>query len=137
MQFTVPKFIDQDPKIVGPFTFKEFAYLAVSVGLGLILYFALPLFLFLIAAAILMSGSLSLIFLKPNGRPLPVLLKNLFVFLSTPKIYLWKKKQVPLKIIEKKEVEREKTKERSPFKIVEKSLLKKLSYQMEIKQKSE
>lgn len=136
MQFTVPKFIDKDPKIVGPFTFKEFAYLAVAVGASLILFFVLPLFLFFITTAILISGALSLIFLKPGGRSLPTILKNFFDFFIAPKMYLWKRKQLPLKVIEKKEVkDKKEEKESFGLKTAEKGLLEKLSTEIEMKTK--
>ena len=38
MQFKVPQFLDIEDKIFGPFTFKEFVYLAGGAGLCFILY---------------------------------------------------------------------------------------------------
>ena len=34
MQFQVPQFLDVEDKIVGPFTIKQFIYLAGGVGMG-------------------------------------------------------------------------------------------------------
>ena len=38
MQFKVPQFLDIEDKIFGPFTFKEFVYLAGGAGLCFVLY---------------------------------------------------------------------------------------------------
>lgn len=135
MQFTVPKFIEKDPKIIGPFTFKEFIYLLAGALGSIIFYIILPFHFFLIAAALLISGSLSLVYLKPNGRPLPAILKNFFAFFIGPKIYLWKKKQSFPKIIKEEKAKEEKAEEKPIFEITEKSLLKKLSREMETKLK--
>jgi hypothetical protein len=42
MQFKVPQFIDVEDKLFGPFSFKQFAYMAGGAGLIFILYKLLP-----------------------------------------------------------------------------------------------
>ncbi|MBM3251014.1 MAG: hypothetical protein FJZ07_02155 [Candidatus Nealsonbacteria bacterium] len=96
MEFTVPQFIEREPKIVGPFTFKQFIYVGVAGGLCLLLFFILPLPFFIVIALILLGGGFALAFLKVNKTSLPVFLKNLFIFsFLKKKIYLWKKKTTP------------------------------------------
>ena len=38
MQFKVPQFLDIEDKIFGPFTFREFIYLAGAAGLCFVFY---------------------------------------------------------------------------------------------------
>lgn len=111
MPYTVPQFIEREPKIVGPFTFKQFAFIGAAAGLSVLLYFALPFFLFLIAAVVLGGGALAMVFLKVAGFPLPVVIKNFFIFLTRTRIYLWKKKALPPKIVKKRQEPKEAGKE--------------------------
>ncbi len=101
MEFVVPKFIEREAKIVGPFTFKQFIFIGVAGGLCLFLYFVLPIFAFIIIAIILLGGAFALAFLKVEKTSLPIFIKNFFSFLSRPKIYLWEKKGIPPKILKK------------------------------------
>ena len=134
MQFTVPKFIDREPKIVGPFTFKQFLFVAIAVGIILIIWFILPKPLFFVASTCLLGTSLALAFLKPGGRSLPVVLKNFFLFSIGAKIYLWKKSGFPPKMIKDDAPKEEKRIEKTASsRIAEKSLLKKLSAKVETK----
>ncbi len=104
MEFTVPQFIEREPKIVGPFTFKQFIFIGIAGGLCLFLFFTLPLTIFIIIAVFLLAGAFALAFLKINRTPLPIYIKNFFAFLFKPRVYLWKKKISPPKFLrEKKE----------------------------------
>src|SRR3989344_2681258 len=125
MDFIVPQFIEREPKIVGPFTFKQFAFVGTAGALTLFLYFFLKdksFFLFIVVAIFLNGSALALVFLKMGGFPLPLVIKNLFVFLLRPRIYLWKKKFVAPKIFKKKP--EEKTEEESPLRVAERSRLR-------------
>ncbi|MGB2762408.1 MAG: PrgI family protein [Minisyncoccales bacterium] len=101
MRFTVPKFIEHEAKIVGPLTFKQFIYVGIAGGISFVLYFTIPLAQCLIAAVILMGGALVLAFVKIEGRSLPTIIKDFFMFSSSPKLYIWKKKGLPPKFLEK------------------------------------
>lgn len=138
MQFQVPQFIERESKIVGPLTFKQFLYLA---GAGLVLfllyfYFAAKNFvLFMLLTFILIGVTLSFAFINIGGRPLPAVLLNLLSFSISPKIYLWRKREIsPMSpIIIKTEKEEEKPSAPGPIpRIAEKSQLKKLSTKIEI-----
>ena len=131
MQFTVPQFIERPAKIVGPLTFKQFIFVGIAGGICIFLYFTAPFSVFVGAVIVLGGGSLALAFLKIERIPLPIFIKNLFVFLSKPKVYLWKKKAVPPKIIKKELPEKEAKK--TPPKIASKSLIRDLSTRIETK----
>lgn len=131
-QFTVPKFIEREAKLVGPFTFKQFIFVGAAGGVCFVFYFTLPFFIFIVLSIVIMLGGFALAFLQSGGRSLPIVLKNFFNFSMTPKIYLWKKKGgMPPKIIEKEE-EAEETEDASVPKIAGNSRLKNLSSQIEI-----
>ncbi len=136
MEFIVPKFIEREAKIVGPFTFKQFIFIGVAGGLCLLLYFVLPIFVFVIVAVILLGGAFSLAFLKVEKISLPVFVKNFFIFLSKPKVYLWKKKGIPPKILKKEEKiikGEEEIKKESDLKIARDSKLSELLTRIETK----
>lgn len=131
-QYTVPQFIEREPKIVGPFTFKQAIYVGIAGAICFILYFSVSFFYFLLTTIILMSISFALSFLKIEGRPLPTILKSVFSFSIKPKIYFWHKKNLPPKIIKKVE-KKEKKESPSSLKLVEKSRLKELTTKIELK----
>jgi hypothetical protein len=137
MRFTVPQFIEHEAKIVGPLTFQQFVYIGLAGAIGFILYFSLPFTVFLIVCVVLGAGAIALAFLKIGGRSLPVILANFLKFNLSPKIYIWKKKEVPIKVIKKepKKKKKEEEEEELPLKIAEKSRLKKLRTQIETKTK--
>ncbi len=91
MQFKVPQFIEMEDKIVGPFTLKQFLYLAGGTGVLFVLWFILRLGAFIIAAIPVGAASLLLAFRKVNGRPFISFLGSFFKYLSKPKIYLWRR----------------------------------------------
>lgn len=138
MEFQVPQFIEQQPKIIGPLTFGQFVYIGAAGAICFILYFIIGktnFFLFILVAIVLFFIAFSLAFGKIGGRSLPVVLGNFLKFSIAPKRYLWKTKEVPPKLIMKKvEIKKEKEKiEETPLKIAEKSQLKRLSTQIETK----
>jgi hypothetical protein len=99
MEFTVPQFIEKEAKIVGPLTFKQFIFVGIAGALCMLLYFVVPLFLFVIFCILLIGGALALVFYKKEGFPLYTVIAKSFIYLFKPKIYLWKKKDVLMKFI--------------------------------------
>jgi len=135
MRFTVPQFIEHEAKIVGPLTFKQFIFIGMAGAVGFILYFTAPFYIFLIACLILGGGAVALAFLKIGGRDLPTVLGNSLKFLISPKMYIWRKKETPVRVFKKEEIKKEVPEEGLPLKIAEKSQLKKLRTQIETKTK--
>lgn len=137
MEFTVPQFIEREPKIVGPFTFKQFIFIGIAGGVCLFLFFTVPLYIFIIAAIVLLGGAFALAFLKIGKTSLPVFIKNFFAFLFKPKIYLWKKKTSPPKFLRKEKVEvkekEEEIEEESKLKVSTGSKLDELFTRLETK----
>jgi len=73
MEFTVPKFIEKEARIVGPLTFKQFIFIGAAGAISIFVYFVLPFYLFIIAVIILLGGSFALAFLKMGKLPYLVL----------------------------------------------------------------
>ena len=89
MQFQVPQFIEIEDKIFGPFTFKQFIYIAGAAGLAFVAYRLLPLYIaaFVIAGVGAFGAALALF--EWNGRPFILSLEYGFYYLLHPKLYLW------------------------------------------------
>lgn len=91
MQHKVPQFIEVEDKIFGPFTLKQFSYLALGFGLSIIIWrtFANSSFMLFILAPVV-GFTLALTFLKPNGKPFIVMLQNFIYFIIKPKKLFWR-----------------------------------------------
>ena len=92
MQHQVPQFIDIEDKIFGPFTLKQFIYLAGGAG-GIILFYAfLPLPLTILLGIPLSLFSLALAFYKVHNQPFIKVVESSFQYLTSGRLYLWKKR---------------------------------------------
>jgi hypothetical protein len=91
MQFKVPQFLDIEDKIFGPFTFREFAYLAGGAGLCFVFYKWLGLLLGIVPMLLVATFALLLIFYRPNNKPLVFMLEAGFKYFTQNKLYIWKK----------------------------------------------
>jgi hypothetical protein len=136
MRFTVPQFIEREAKIIGPLTFKQFTYIGLGVVICFITYQIANFYVFIASCIIFGGGGLALAFLQVNGRSLPLALNNLLKFNTAPKIYIWKKRDVPIRVLKKEKIptlsSRNKEKEELPLKIAEKSQLKRLKTNIEV-----
>lgn len=95
MQFKVPQFLDIEDKIFGPFTFKEFVYLAGGAGLCFMLYKLLGLILGTIPILAVAGASLALTFYRPNNKPFINMLEAGFKYVIQDKLYIWKRRKSP------------------------------------------
>jgi len=139
MEFTVPQFIEKEARIVGPFTFKQFIFIGTAGGICLLLFFVVPLVFFVPLAVILLGGAFALAFLKVERTSLPMFIKNFFLFIFKPKIYLWQKKSAPPTILKQEKEVIKKTEEgakvESTLKVVRGSKLRELFTYLETKQR--
>ena len=90
-QYQVPQFITVEDKVIGPFSIKQFLYLA---GGGAIIFFSRTLFTgYFFYFIVILVGSLaaSLAFLKINEQSFPFFLKNAISYALHPRVYIWKK----------------------------------------------
>jgi len=91
MLFQVPQFIEIEDKIIGPFTLKQFIYLAGGAGISFVLFRALPLILAVPLIAPVIGLSLALAFYKVNDQPFIQVLESMIGYTLGKKLYLWKK----------------------------------------------
>lgn len=134
MEFQVPQFIEREPKIIGPFTFKQFLFLALCGGVCIILYFILPRIVFYALTILVMGGAIGFLSVKIEGQSIPRLLKNFFFFCASPKLYLWRKKEIAPRVA-KEEKKIEKKKKETSLKLGEKSRLRSIFNKIELGQR--
>jgi len=100
MRYQTPQFIDIEDKLFGPFTVKQFIYLAGGAGLVFILYRFLPLIIAIIPIAVVAALALALAFWKINGKSFIIVLESAVRYYFSEKLYLWRR--VPSKRTEVK-----------------------------------
>ncbi len=105
MQFRVPQFIDVEDKIFGPFTFKQFLYLAGGAGMSFVVYKTLPFLVAFLLIIPILGLSAALTFTKINNKPFAEILEYYFRFVFQSKLYIWKRS--PKKKVTKKEERKE------------------------------
>ncbi len=92
MRFEVPQFIEIDDKIFGPFTWKQFIYLAGGGGIAGILFITSK-FLFVLIGLPVLSLAAALAFYPVNNRPFSVFLEAMISFYRSNRLYYWRKKK--------------------------------------------
>ncbi|MFA5778014.1 MAG: PrgI family protein [Candidatus Paceibacterota bacterium] len=93
MQFKVPQFLEIEDKIFGPFTFREFVYLAGGAGLCFTIYKLLGLALSIIPILVVAGIALALTFYRPNNKPFLNMVESGFKYFTQSKLYIWKKEK--------------------------------------------
>ena len=107
-QFTVPQFIENEDKILGPITVRQFVILLTAAGLIFIAYklFNLPIF---ILVSLLIGGIAGLLgFYKVNGQPFHFFLLHITQTSQRPNLRVWKKEITKSDIITVKVLKEEK-----------------------------
>ena len=94
MQFKVPQFLEIEDKIFGPFTFREFIYLAGGGGLCFVIYKLLGLLLGIIPILAIAGFALALTFYRPNSKPFIFMVEAMFKYAFGDKLYIWKRRKV-------------------------------------------
>jgi hypothetical protein len=89
MQRNVPQFIEIEDKIFGPFTLKQFAFLAGGAGLSVIIWRSVPFSLAIILIGPVMGFFIALAFAKFNSKPFLDIVRAGIYFLFSKKRYIW------------------------------------------------
>jgi len=97
MQFQVPQFIDVEDKVIGPFTLKQFLYIAGGALVLFLLFKIVKLFAFIILAIPIITITIALAFIKVHNKPFISIMKDFFGFLKKPDFYVWKKSGIKTK----------------------------------------
>lgn len=92
MRFQIPQFIETETKLVGPFTLKQFLWIAAGTAVLYLSFmiFGLSIWFFLIAVPVA-ALSVALAFLKINEVPLVEYIAYGLNYLINPKKYLFRK----------------------------------------------
>ena len=93
MRFQVPQFIDVEDKIFGPFTFKQFVYLAGGAASSYALWKLLPVYISIFLILPILGLSLALTFYKINGKPFVEVLQAWVVYIIKGKLFIWKQRK--------------------------------------------
>ena len=131
MNFQVPQFIEVEDKIFGPLTFKQFVYVAGSLGTAFLFYSYLPFIVAIFPMIAIVGFGLALAFYKINNRPFINLAESAFRYAFTKKLYIWKRRQ--RKVSEQNPIDTAKQASISLPK-VSGSKLKDLSWSLDIKE---
>jgi len=93
MEYQVPQFIEVEDKIFGPFTLKQFIYVAGGVGLCTILILYLPTVVGIVLALPVAAFTAALAFYKINNKPFVEIMEAGFNYYIGDRLYLWKKEK--------------------------------------------
>ena len=91
MRFQVPQFIEVEDKIFGPFTLKQFIYMAGGLGLSFVVFEFLPIFISIPIILVVLAFSAALAFWKINNKPFIFMVEAAFKYWVASKLYIWKK----------------------------------------------
>ena len=102
-QFTVPQFIDVEPKIIGPITARQFIILLVAALFVFIAYKVLDFTGFVLVSVFIFGVFGTIAFLKVNGRPFHFFILNLIQTFKRPSLRVWNHKVATIEKKEEKE----------------------------------
>lgn len=93
MKFEVPQFIEIEDKIFGPFTWRQFLYLAGGGGIAVVLFLTAPFIIFVLIGLPFGALALALAFFPVNNQPFSRLLESMYNYALGNKLYLWQQKR--------------------------------------------
>lgn len=97
MRFQVPQFIDIEDKIFGPFTFKQFVYLAGGAGSAYAIWKLVPTIIAVFIVIPIIGIALALTFYKVNGKPFIEVMQAYVAYSFKSKLFIWKQRKVEKK----------------------------------------
>ena len=106
-QYQTPQFIEREPKVIGPLTFKRAAYLGFPLAIIFILWFLIAenyLMIFVLISVVLEGAGVVLAFFKVEGKSVPMLLTDAFFFVTRPKTFVWQRNNAKLDFHEREYV---------------------------------
>ena len=93
MDYQVPQFIEVEDKIFGPFTLKQFIYIAGGAGLCAVFVLTLPLFFGILLSIPVAALAAALAFYKINNKAFIEILEAGFNYYIGKRLYLWRKEK--------------------------------------------
>lgn len=89
IRFQVPQFIDIEDKVIGPFSLKQFLYLAGAAGISFIFFLLFNPIIALVIVSPIVGFALALAFYKVNGRDFMFFLNSVSSHFLRPRLYTW------------------------------------------------
>ncbi len=133
MRYQTPQFIEEDEKLFGPFTFRQFVYLVGGLGISFVIYRMLPFLFALLIIIPIMMLAFALAFYRVNERPFIDTVEAAFYFLFSSKLYTYRKVSKPIN----QEIENPKTKVVPLFQPgISSSKLKDMAWSLDINEKT-
>ena len=90
MRFQVPQFIETEEKLIGPFTLKQFIFIAIGGAILFFVFFAVPPSLFLVFANTIGIIFLVLALAKIDEIPIYLYLAYFLGYILGPRRYIYK-----------------------------------------------
>ncbi|MDP3772086.1 MAG: PrgI family protein [bacterium] len=137
-QYQVPQFITVEDKVIGNYlTVKQFLFIGGGILNIIILRNFLAPFLFYPLALLIGAASASLAFVRIGEQPLPTVVKNALYYFFHPRIYIWRKEQLPPRILSRTQTEQKKHAETIvTLPKLSQSKLSDLAWSLDIKEKT-
>jgi len=132
MRFQIPQFIDVEDKIFGPFTLKQFIYIAGGASAGVASVTLFGVFWGLLIASPIIILAAALAFYKINNRPFIYAMESAFKYLTKDKLYIWRK-------VEEEPDEKNPNKKYSSLVVpnLSESKLKDMNWELDVKSKED
>lgn len=92
-KFIVPQFIDNENKILGPITVRQFLITLLTVFILFLCYSILKTAYFVVSAIIITPIGGAFAFVKVNGQPFHLFVINVLQTSLRPKIRIWNKEK--------------------------------------------
>ena len=89
--FQVPQFIEQEAKIIGFLTLKQFLYVAAGAGLIFIAFYIFSFFFWFMISVVIAGITVSLAFVKINGQDMTKVLVAALNYVWRPRTYTWQR----------------------------------------------
>ena len=96
MKFQLPQFIQTETKLVGPFTLKQFMWIAAGAALLIMVYIFASGIWFIMLAIPVVAASLGLAFVKIDNVPLMNYVVYILSYTLNPKKYTYQKEGQPV-----------------------------------------
>ncbi len=93
-QFIVPQFIENEDKIIGPITVRQFLICLGGAGVLFVEYKLLAMAYFVLAALITAALAGAFAFLKINGQPFHIFFLNFMQTQVRPPLRVWNKNAI-------------------------------------------
>ncbi len=90
-QITVPQFIENEDRILGPITVRQFVILLVAAALIFVAYKTADFSLFVFMALLIGGCTAVLAFFRVNGQPFHFFLLNIVRTAKRPTLRVWRK----------------------------------------------